>query len=375
MATDESPRDAAEIQSSIIFTNCAGGARKVSPQPLELGKELRRWVAAWGSDLAAVGVSEAVLSHLGGADAPALAKAGAMCQPVDIPPYAAPGAQTNAFLQDHNLVRRGLGGPWYGYYLSTTNSADNCHDDAVARKWRGTEAAPRFQAQFAQHGEGLVIHHGVAILLRDPPAGARSVAGVLLRPAGETPEDNPNNDPMQFMGDRDTEPRTMVVAHARILGTDVAIAFCQLETHTTEDKRWRPGEDHTVGVCHRQQQVANICRYFENVPPRNSPVVLMGDFNARPETPELDKLKDAGFRQVMPDGWPRGVPMVYDKSEKEQGRPYTHLKHGILIDHAFVKGFDDTCYFKLETVQLAGENTNARVTDHRPIALTITRTP
>ena len=95
---------------------------------------------------------------------------------------------------------------------------------------------------------------------------------------------------------------------------------------------------------------------------RGLPTILMGDFNTRADSLELRGLLEGGadsFRPVPPTGNPSD---------------YTHLKHRIPIDHAYVRGLDDRWTCELRFLALDDEDDEARrVSDHRPIALTIYR--
>lgn len=356
-------------QISIAFVNCAGGARGEAPNPLELGKHLRGWGDAKGRNLVAAGVTEAVLSHPSCSEMPARFTAAS----VDVPPRLGEDVTSAGYLDDLALFRAGLGGNWFSYLVSNTNSADSCHPDALQRKWRGGDAVPRLRQQFEAHGNGLVVHHGMSVLLRKTPVGAATVTAVLLRPTGAVPEGNPGNDPMLYLGGRDTEPRAMLVVEAELFGAPAVIAFGQLETHTTDNRLSGPGDTPTIAVLHRKQQVKTLCRYLANNFPSEIPTVLMGDFNARVATPELEELRACGFTQVFPTGWEDSHTLNYGVPERDQSRPYSHLKHGILIDHAFCRGFGPNFQLELELVELPSEGPRERITDHRPIILTITR--
>ena len=188
----------------------------------------------------------------------------------------------------------------------------------------------------------------------------------------------------------------MIVASTQVCGVPARIAFCQLETHSTDKRTWKREESEAVsksaGRQHRTQQVLQICRYFK----RDKNVILMGDFNARPGVEELQALRDeGGFKQVLPHDWPEpgrgedrlapnyvygpraGAAPHYHVHENRRNRPYSHLTHRILIDHAFVKGFEQAgLSFRLEVLKLPHELPGARggrITDHRPIALFVKR--
>lgn len=141
---------------------------------------------------------------------------------------------------------------------------------------------------------------------------------------------------------------------------------------------------------HRIAQIDRLCNHLKLNEGR--PVILMGDFNARPGTKELNHLcKEYKFCQVLPE-WtkyppPKATgtwgeshtfnelkvdPPDFVQSEKDQKWPYSHLEHGILIDHAFVRGLDGwTCCLKV--IKLPNESPRKRVSDHRPIALVVTK--
>lgn len=99
-------------------------------------------------------------------------------------------------------------------------------------------------------------------------------------------------------------------------------------------------------------------------------------------------LADAGFRQVMPERWPKkpptwGVglacgapfaPPAYEVSERTLGRPYTYCRHGVLIDHAFIEGFDESWSFRVAVLK-SSEMEARCVTDNCPIALSVSKRP
>jgi hypothetical protein len=268
------------------------------------------------------------------------------------------------------------------------NSRDHRHPVAVVKKWSGSKASKRVAEQFELSRD---VYQGTgAISFVD----CKACEGLQLRPAGVDPLLLTTDEALEYRGDRDSEPRSAIVIRELSVSDDLVVdlVFCQLETNS-QDKRVGTREELEGGrgVEHRIAQIDRLC----NHPTLNEgrPVILMGDFNARPGSKELDHLCEKyGFLQVLPKNVPPSpgantwgesyafsAPKVdrpnYEKREDKQGWPHSHLKHGILIDHAFVKGLD----FKqwgcdLKVIQLSKENNEEeRVSDHRPIALTFKR--
>ena len=93
-----------------------------------------------------------------------------------------------------------------------------------------------------------------------------------------------------------------------------------------------------------------------------------------PNTKEINHLiQNNGFCQVFSNDWCENNQDL-TKPEREQKLPHTHLKHGILIDHAFVKGLDDNEWSTtLRIIELNEERDELRFSDHRPIILSIER--
>ncbi|UCH93120.1 MAG: hypothetical protein JSV88_22935, partial [Candidatus Aminicenantes bacterium] len=303
---------------SIAFVNCAGGARGENCDPFKLGWTFKEALdKIQKMNLIAVGLSETMLSYKQDEFNVKFSKAGQLGQPVNIPLYETHPPLTDYLLQDHVQFRRGLGGVWFTYYLSHINSGDNHSAAAMNRKWKGNKAVPRFRRQFDIHGDNLVIHHGNAVLLKEKPMDFLGVLGVLLRPAGQSNLENGLNDPLAFKGDRDTEPRTMIMTCINVFGKKVYLAFCQLETHTKDgENREKPEKVyHNPGPANRKNQIKKICKHFEDMGNPDHPVILVGDFNARPGTGELEELKKQGFDQIFPKG--------YNNSNCDV---YTHLK-------------------------------------------------
>jgi len=374
----------------IIFANCAGAARGEKCDPRRLGGVIRERLGP--RSLLAVGQSESLRS-IQGEDVIQRADTAAG---LTMSSSQTPLESSLAELDDTAEVRQGMGVDWHAYFFAHLDSRAHCSRGAINNKWHGTANIRTAERISDRYKLGHRLMQGTGLLLRQAPVG--DPAGVLLRPAGLHPSKNPTNNPLKYLGNRNSEPRTMMVARVEILGAEVDLAFCQLETHKKDNRWWSPDAKPRPkdvargpgkpGPGHRLDQVKQILKYFSQRETKR-PVILMGDFNARPGTRELQSLCQGrrGFRQVMPEGWPRFIPTWgqgyalqgrmnrphFRAPEKEQNRPYTHLEQYILIDSAFVMGFNDTWAFRLEVLEFDDESAVGRLSDHRPILLSICR--
>lgn len=365
--------------ATIVFANSAGAARSEQSNLEQLGQYLNEFLTEEKllDGIVAVGLSEVIVS-------------------IKSPPRCTYPASTELLspyepkvhLDDLNDFRTGFKrNALESCYFSHVNSRDHRHPAAVAEKWGGSRASRRIANEF-----GLLrdVYQGTGALLF---ASCKSCDGLQLRPAGEYPIGATTDDPLEYRGNRDSEPRAAIVVRELSVADDLTVdlVFCQLETNS-RDKRVGTQEEleSSRGVEHRIVQIDALCNHLRLNEGR--PVILMGDFNARPGSKELDYLCEKyGFLQILPEGIPSlpapantwgkthvfGSPNVdrpnYAQSEADQGWPHSHLEHRILIDHAFVKGLPDQWSCDLKVIQLSEESTGKRVSDHRPIALTIKR--
>jgi hypothetical protein len=365
--------------ATIVFANCAGAARGEQSNPEQLGQYLNEFLTEEKllDGIVAVGLSEVIVSVR---SLPRCANQGSLEL---LSPY-----EPKICLDDLTAFQTGFNpDDSTRYYLSHVNSRDHRHPVAIEEKWSGNRASRRIAGEFRLSRD---VHQGTGVLLF---AGYKSCEGLQLRPAGEYPLLATTDDPLEYRGNRDSEPRSAIAIRELSVADHLTadLVFCQLETNSL-DKRVGTREDleNSRGVEHRIAQIETLCSHLRLNEGRL--VILLGDFNARPGSKELDYLCERyGFLQVLPKNVPPspgantwgeshafGSPRVdrpnYEKREDEQGWPHSHLKHGILIDHAFVKGLDSrqwSCDLKI--IQLPDENEEERVSDHRPIALTIKR--
>lgn len=365
--------------ATIVFANCAGAARGEQSNPERLGQYLNEFLTEEKllDGMVAVGLSEVIISVQ------------------SLPRCAYPGStemlspyEPRVHLDDLNDFQTGVKrNALERCYFSHVNSRDHRHPIAVEEKWGGSRASKRIANEFRLSRD---VYQGTGALLF---ASCKSCEGFQLRPAGVAPLLVTTDDPLEYRGNRDSEPRAAIVVRELSAAEDLTVdlVFCQLETNS-QDKRVGTREEleSSRGVEHRIAQIDALCKHLRLNEGR--PVILMGDFNARSGSKELDHLCEKyGFLQVLPEGVPSlpapantwgeshvfGSPNVdhpdYAQSEADQGWPHSHLEHRILIDHAFVKGLPDQWSCGLKVIPLSEESTGKRVSDHRPIALTIKR--
>ncbi len=363
---------------TLVYANCAGGARRERSDPHGLGRYVRSRLG--GEQVAAVGLSEVVLSRT-----PATGVVPRSCpfgEPVALRPLGEPLPE----IDDLRAFEAGFLGhaPCSAYYLAHLNSDEHRHPDALAGKWRGCGGAARLAEQTAL---SRTVYQGTGALL---PRPATEAVAFKLRPCGPNPLRCQADDPWSYRGSRDTEPRSALVLRGVPLpgGGELDLVVCQLESHSGDP---RVGTEEELaaspGQRHREAQVLELGRLLDRLDPdRVRPVALMGDFNARLGAPELRPLAESlGFCQILPaaagagdvaegeDLLLRGPP-VPERTDEAQGWPVSHLSHRILIDHAFVRGLDPPDWeCALEVLALPDERPGRRFSDHRPLVLRITR--
>jgi endonuclease/exonuclease/phosphatase family metal-dependent hydrolase len=355
---------------SIVFGNCAGAARSEECSPFQLGKDLRNILTsdpdAFG-EIVSIGLSEVIISTANMARCPWPEP-----QTLSMP------LKTIDTLHDLKEFFKGYQsiGPETSavetLYLSHLNSKDHNHPKAVAGKWNGANSSQRFVRQF--HAGNDIYQGTGAILFKF----ADSQLNMQLRPAGSDPDFKAkHDDPTLYHGNRDSEPRSaLVIKGFKITdGLIVDIVFCQLETHSSDKRVAAKAElEKSKGSRHRIIQIDRLCATL-GIPQGKCqrPVILMGDFNTRYKQIELDHLSNYyGFQHILPQGMEDYQELNLGKSEEQMGLPFSHLKHRILIDHAFVKGLDfQKWQCQSHIIPLPDEDEGTRITDHRPVVLTI----
>jgi len=353
-----------------IFGNCAGAARGEKCNPKQLGKFLKKQTHTEESgQLVAVGLSEVIISTAG------LPRSRWLENPMFSIPLL-PGKETKN-LDDLKDFKKGYLGSNREkadpgtLYLSHLNSRDHNHPEAVENKWNGERASERIVRQF-QSGHDVFQGTG-AILFKC----CQYQQAVQLRPSGLEPDWDGNADhPSLYRGNRNSEPRAAVIVRQLQLTSELSVdlVFCQLETNSQDLRIAASSQlDQSSGSLSRSRQIERLCTALANGNGGERPVILMGDFNCRPGQQEFQLLMDKyGFRHVPPEGTPQAEQLDHALSDKKQHRPFSHLNHGILIDHAFVKGLDqDKWQCRANILELPNENKLTRISDHRPVMLTL----
>lgn len=157
-------------------------------------------------------------------------------------------------------------------------------------------------------------------------------------------------------GSRDTQPRNLMVASLNYGG----IPFYFLNTHLGvligEDRRDATYERSRTASQMRQAQVKEILHVVEelkradesNERPERA-ILLAGDFNAQPGTPEMEMLQ-RDFRLLAP--------------ENDARQQWTHHAHRILIDHILLH--DPADQFEVISCHIQNQIPFDDLTDHRP---------
>jgi len=367
-----------ENRKIIVFANCAGAAREVeNSDPQKLGKEIKRALNT-EDKIVVIGLSEVLISrkkHEHSTNKLEILQNNNKYFANDIEKFE------NGFLGTDKFFKT-------KYYLSHLNSYEHRHPEAFNNKWNGKKASQKIVKEIHL---SRTVYQGTAALLNNSSNDDTLIPeGIQLRPAGLDPSSNNNDDPLKYLGNRDSEPRSAILFRKLKLfdNLNVNLAFFQLETNS-KDPRVASKKllDSSIGTSHRIKQIKLLCSKLDN----DIPAILMGDFNARPGSIELDYLcNEYRFLQVLSDDLPIisktghlwGKKYTFNKNnidrpdykqtEQAQGWPYSHLKHKILIDHAFVRGLDSwNC--NLRIIKLSDESSNKRFSDHRPIILTVSR--
>ena len=157
-------------------------------------------------------------------------------------------------------------------------------------------------------------------------------------------------------GNRDTQPRNLMAASLNYRGVPVYFLNTHLGVLIGEDRRDASYERSRTASQMRQAQVSEILNVVDElkradeaneVPER--PIVLAGDFNAQPDSPEMEMLQ-RHFRLLTPENKPSEL--------------WTHHTHRILIDHILLH--DPAEQFEVISCHIQSAIPFDDLTDHRP---------
>jgi endonuclease/exonuclease/phosphatase family metal-dependent hydrolase len=235
------------------------------------------------------------------------------------------------------------------------------------RKWEGSRSA--FSSYYER---GYHILQGSAILLRqqhciydfwrDRPGYA---VGQIIPWYYERPT--------FYTGNRDTEPRSLLLARIRLRSEIVLFCCTQLTTLRGETRGSKSPPDKVTDEARkiRKKQIDWIVDYVKNYQDahREEPIILVGDFNAELGEESLDGLHSLGLDFLGPLG---------DQKNAQGERIPTHRKHGILIDLIYatrdkIDVADRGVYIvELEEWEFPGEQVTSdeekrRISDHNPV--------
>ena len=157
-------------------------------------------------------------------------------------------------------------------------------------------------------------------------------------------------------GNRDTQPRNLMAASLNYRG----IPFYFLNTHLGlligEDRGDASYERSRTASQIRQAQVREILHVIEELKRADAyheqperPILLAGDFNAQPDSPEMEMLQRQ-FRLLKP--------------ENKRSELWTHTTHRILIDHILLQ--DPAEEFEVISCHIQSAIPFDDLTDHRP---------
>ena len=158
-------------------------------------------------------------------------------------------------------------------------------------------------------------------------------------------------------GDRDTQPRKLIVSSLNTPIGPVVFICCHLATLKNEDRR---DQNHPItqkASLERQFQTRQILNIVEEIrgaeagKAKSWPIILAGDFNAEPLSKEMLMLQTE-FKLLDP--------------ESTSGNKWTHINHQVQIDHIFLSDKEQRLGNNIECYVY--DNPGIRdVTDHFPV--------
>jgi endonuclease/exonuclease/phosphatase family metal-dependent hydrolase len=168
--------------------------------------------------------------------------------------------------------------------------------------------------------------------------------------------------PTIYLGDRDTQPRNIILA--RILLKDKFVLFCCVHLTTLKEESFKQSEKDkrlttSKAIDIRTKQINWIVQYIKSYQNEclnrdgvSEPIILVGDFNTQPESDELNGLKQLDL-ELIP----------FDTSNIR----YTHRKYSILMDLIYAtKGIISGISHIIDLKELE-TYINKEISDHNPV--------
>lgn len=204
-----------------------------------------------------------------------------------------------------------------------------------------------------QHGNAVLVRkeHPLRDLLLDDQSG--SVTGQVVPWTSAF-----------YGGNRDTEPRSLLLARVRLQHRRFVLFACtHLTALTEENKDGRRAP--TERAKHiRKRQIAWIVEYIQSYraerrktceerdePYQEEPLLLVGDFNALPKELEESRLSELNLEEIEPT----------------EGPSFTHRKHQIRIDLIYASKSITGNAVRVIDLNALETVADRRISDHHPV--------
>jgi endonuclease/exonuclease/phosphatase family metal-dependent hydrolase len=261
----------------------------------------------------------------------------------------------DSFLETSRELARNIGESYSSYFSPYIDSKYHTHQ----KKW----GRPAFKGFLrVKQGNAIITNKIIAQWPWDVPPegypGHTTRAPITTQISRST---------VYSKGNRDTEPRSLMVVPLSVGQISLYCMVTHLATLTGEDRHDPDSLQSQRASDVRLEQVEQILRVVDELRKAERrkevaplPIILAGDFNAQPGSPELDNLEHTFLR---PD------PHWHDGSRSPV---WTHTGHKIHVDHIVYSDPAGLLTLLDCFVLLPGQMTT--VTDHLPVIATFTVT-
>jgi len=267
------------------------------------------------------------------------------------------------FVRDdiEELQKNGLS-DYHHYFFPHLDSTQQSHPD----KWKGKKG--KKSAFSSDYYEKYRVQQGTAVLVKssydicdlwdDKRQGQHYVVGQIIPWYLEKPT--------FYKGDRDTEPRSLLLARIQLEEERFVLFCCTQLTTLTEEKKGDERVPTCAAVRIRTKQINWIVDYIKDYQDayqqrhqescQKEPIILVGDFNAESIAGELGGLQTC-----------LGLKLV--ELRPSQDVSYTHRNYNILIDliYATRETIDGSaCIIDLEELEKTLPD-KRRISDHNAV--------